>query len=299
MQALTEKAACVEVSLAVRGPAFEIAQYLPSIRAVYSLDSRIFSLLFSSSFGDKQEEQRFFSSFTHIFSWFGNADERVLANLERHSRYVRSFPFFSGQIPGQFQIHASQYYLRCVGIEEIRCPSLFAGAEKDHWGQHRSDERKWSPYTQILIMHPGSGGHKKRWDPNGFRRIAEWWKTERTNSQRVVLILLGPAEEAESNLWRASGHVMQGMRVWQVATLLQRATLYLGNDSGVSHLAGAIGARGGVIFGPSQPQLWRPLGGNLTVIRNDRYRAASPHIAGVSLLEVPAERVMAALARIV
>ncbi len=302
LQVIIEKTGRVEVSLAVRGSAFEIAQCLPSMSAVYSLDSGIFSRLFSSSFGERQEERQFFSSFKHVFSWFGNAHEQVLTNLKKYSRYARSFPFFSGQISEKSQTHASLYYLRCVGIQEVRCPSLFIGEAQCRYGHDYADRNGGNgrlSYTQVLVIHPGSGGQKKRWDPNGFRLIAEWWKTEKTDSQRVVLILLGPAEEAESKMWQAVGHVLQGRTIWQVAALLRRATAYLGNDSGVSHLAGAVGARGGVIFGPTQPKLWKPLGGALSVIRNDHYRVASPYIAGISLSEIPAEKVIAALTRIV
>ena len=299
LQVIIEKAGGVKVSLAVRGLGFEIAQCLPSIGAVHFLDSRIFSRLFSSSFGEQQEERQFFSSFSHILSWFGHAHRQVLANLKKYSRYARSFPFFSSQIPEQSQTHASLYYLRCVGIQEIRCPSLSIGEAQGQWEHDYSNKNGWLPYTQVLVVHPGSGGQKKRWDPNGFRLVAEWWKTEKTDSQRVALILLGPAEEAESKMWQAVGHVLQGRTICQVAALLRRATAYLGNDSGISHLAGAIGARGGVIFGPTQPELWKPLGGSLAVIRNDHFRVTSPNIAGISLSEIPVEKVIATLTRIV
>ena len=299
LQAIIKKAGHAEVSLAVRGPAFEIAQGLPSMKAVYSLDSGIFSRLFSSSFGEQQEGRRFFLSFSRIFSWFGSADEQVLTNLKKCCRYARSFPFFSGQFSEQSQIHASLYYLGCVGIREVRCPSLLIGEAQSQRGGDYSDEKRRSLYTQILVIHPGSGGQKKRWDPNGFRLIAEWWKSDKLPHQRVVLILLGPAEEAESKMWQPVGHVLQGRSIWLVAAVLRQATVYLGNDSGISHLAGAVGARGGVIFGPTQPAVWKPLGGTLSVIRNDHYRMASPSVAGISLSEIPAEKVIATLTRIV
>ena len=241
LRAIIAKTDSAKVSLAVRASAFEIAGHLPHMSAVYSLDSGIFSRLFSSSFGQREEERRFFSSFSHIFSWFGNAYGQVLANLKKYSRDARSFPFFSGQISEQYRTHASLYYLHCVGIQDVRCPFLFVGKAQGQWAHDYSNENGWSPYnTQVLVIHPGSGGQKKRWDPNGFRLVAEWWKT---GCHRAVLILLGPAEETESKSWQTVGHVLQGGTLWQVAALLRRATVYLGNDSGVSHLAGAIGAR--------------------------------------------------------
>ena len=55
-----------------------------------------------------------------------------------------------------------------------------------------------------------------------------------------------------------------------VAAVLARATLYLGNDSGVSHLAGAVGAQGVVLYGPTDPRRWGPLGERLVVLRARR-----------------------------
>ena len=84
--------------------------------------------------------------------------------------------------------------------------------------------------------------------------------------------------------------------LWQVGALLSRADLYVGNDSGVSHLAGAMGARGVVIFGPTCPEQWRPLGGALTVIENRAYRVSVPDAAGISVNEIAPEAVIAELA---
>jgi len=49
----------------------------------------------------------------------------------------------------------------------------------------------------------------------------------------------------------------------EIAALLARADEYLGGDTGVSHLAGAVGLAGVVIFGPTRARTWRPLGGRL------------------------------------
>ena len=45
-----------------------------------------------------------------------------------------------------------------------------------------------------------------------------------------------------------------------VAAIARLAAAFVGNDSGVSHLAAAVGTPGVVIFGPTDPARWRPLG---------------------------------------
>jgi ADP-heptose:LPS heptosyltransferase len=141
-------------------------------------------------------------------------------------------------------------------------------------------------------MHPGSGGKKKRWDPEGFQKVARWWQEQRKGK---VLLLLGPAEEQEIGQWRTVGEVAARLSVWQVAAIVSRADFYIGNDSGVSHLAGAVGARGVVLFGPTRPRQWRPLGGSLSVLQNFEYRRAFPTKEGISFDEMTDDEVIAKL----
>jgi ADP-heptose:LPS heptosyltransferase len=84
-----------------------------------------------------------------------------------------------------------------------------------------------------------------------------------------VLLLSGPAEEEWSPSAPFDAHA-HNQRLDRVAALLRRAHRYLGNDSGVSHLAGLAGCRGVVLFGPSDPDTWGPLGGRLCVVRSER-----------------------------
>jgi ADP-heptose:LPS heptosyltransferase len=74
--------------------------------------------------------------------------------------------------------------------------------------------------------------------------------------------------------------------------VLARAALFVGNDSGVSHLAGAVGAAGVVLFGPSDPRRWRPAAGRLVSLRA---RASAPD--GIPLAALSAARVIAACRR--
>lgn len=280
-----------DVALAVRGAAVEIAQQLPCLSRVYQLESGIFARLFSTAFGEEAHEQQFFSTFTHVFTWFGHRNARVRQNLKQCIRIAYSFPFFIDQEvftnqeeQGQGEMHACHYYLSCVGGGEPVCPSLSIPETERMWLQRYWDQHRWSPLSRILAIQPGSGGQKKRWDPDGFRQVAQWWKNVHNG---VVLILLGPAEEEEHERWLNIGIVEHSLPLWQLAAVLSRSVLYLGNDSGVSHLAGAVGACGAVIFGPTRPEQWRPLGGALTPIRNSHYRRTSPHnTSGITLDEI-------------
>ena len=293
LHSLLSRGGSGHLALAVRGSAFELAQSLIGPGAVYLLDRGVFAGLFSPAVEDRQQGRRFFSSFCSVFSWFGHSHRQVQANLKRYNQDVHSFPFFAGQTPSQE--HASRYYLECVGIPEVRCPSLPLSSRERQAAEAYWQALGWSSRTQVLLIHPGSGGKRKRWDSAGFSAVAQWWKLSRPRQIREVIVLLGPAEKAERQRWQTVGRVVHEYPVWSVAALLGRVSLYLGNDSGVSHLAGSVGARGSVVFGPTRPEQWKPLGGQLSVIRNGPYRQRCPDVEGISLSEVPAERVIADL----
>jgi len=293
LRALADSTAEGMVELVARGELLGIIPRLPFVRRALSLESGIFAQLFSRPGAGGEEGQFFPFPVSEVFSWFGSAHPEVGANLRRIAPgRVRSFAFFTGQE----DCHAGAYYLRCVGAGELRAPSLVLGEEERRWLDGYWRLHGWSPSSRVLIVHPGSGGQKKRWAPEGFRRVCQWWRREKKGG---VLLLLGPAEEREAERWRQTGGKVEStLSLLQVAALLSRADLYLGNDSGVSHLAGAVGARGIVLFGPTRPLQWRPLGGALSVIHNVSYRATLPHVPGISLTEVPCEEVVTSLARL-
>jgi len=135
-------------------------------------------------------------------------------------------------------------------------------------------------------VHPGAGGRAKRWDIAGFVQVAHWWRSRGGS----VVAIAGPAEAGEPPALGAPE-----VRDWplvDLAAVLARAALYLGNDSGVSHLAGAVGASGVVLFGPTDPRRWRPLGRRLVALGA---RGGGPD--GIPLAALPAARVIAACAR--
>src|ERR1700722_3107973 len=76
-----------------------------------------------------------------------------------------------------------------------------------------------------------------------------------------VAVILGPAEASIEPIFREAGvTVLKNLDLPTVAAIARIAKAFVGNDSGVSHLAAAVGASGVVIFGPTDPARWRPLG---------------------------------------
>lgn len=127
----------------------------------------------------------------------------------------------------------------------------------------------------IGIIHPGSGGRRKCWP-----KMLEF--AERIMADHAALVcLLGPVEaevmpDAEKTEWSKRIPIMW-TPINQLAALLAAADFFVGNDSGVAHLAAAVGTHTLTIFGPTDPRVWAPIGAR-TAVAVPQARAAWPTV---------------------
>ena len=126
-----------------------------------------------------------------------------------------------------------------------------------------------SAHSQLMVMHPGSGSVHKCADSSLLREIARGLRQDRKMS---LVILQGPADEqAVNNLIDEMNPedycLVKDESLLSVANLLSQATLYIGHDSGITHLASSLGIPCLALFGPTDPAQWAPRGSNVSVIR--------------------------------
>ncbi|MDD2764230.1 MAG: glycosyltransferase family 9 protein [Opitutaceae bacterium] len=117
-----------------------------------------------------------------------------------------------------------------------------------------------------LAIHPGSGSPRKNWP-------AARWLELIGRLETPVLLVLG---EAETESWSApslgrllppSVEVSRNLPLLDLAARLAQCRLFLGHDSGLSHLAAAVGTPCVLLFGPTDPAMWAPPGGHVRVVR--------------------------------
>ena len=125
----------------------------------------------------------------------------------------------------------------------------------------------------FVALHPGSGGDAKRWPAARFAALGERITAALGCS---VVLLIGPADEAVraelAKAWGGRSGVTLAID-WPlrlVLALLSMARGYVGNDSGITHLA-ARACLTVAIFGPTDPEVWRPLGPAVRVLRAPRH----------------------------
>jgi len=109
----------------------------------------------------------------------------------------------------------------------------------------------------LVLLHPGSGGRRKRWPLERFLELARWCAGQGAE----VLLLCGPADADLEAQLRAEPLGLQALYPpgpLELAGLLERTALFVGNDSGPGHLAAALGTPTLSLFGSTDPRLWRP-----------------------------------------
>lgn len=151
--------------------------------------------------------------------------------------------------------------------ENDRSPAAGTGADSNAGPLAASETG-----VDAVYLHPGSGGECKRWPAGGFRQLAGHL---RERGLRPVVIL-GPVEveRGEQAFWLEAPVALRiSPPLEALAAELARARLFIGNDSGVSHLAAAVGCPTLALFGPTDPAVWAPRGPRVHVLRGGRLDA--------------------------
>jgi ADP-heptose:LPS heptosyltransferase len=112
----------------------------------------------------------------------------------------------------------------------------------------------------FVAVHPGSGSRAKNWP---FDRFVD--AVRRLASGGCWLLVLGPAER--EHVPPPDALVARSIPLRRLGAVLAGAGLFLGNDSGVAHLAAACGTRTLALFGPTDPARWAPVGRAVRTLR--------------------------------
>jgi heptosyltransferase III len=192
--------------------------------------------------------------FDSIVSWYG-------ANRPEFREAVAGlrlpFQFFAALPPEGRGSHAADFYLAqargmvkmapCAsdGIPHIACDAIRGGS---------------------AVIHPFAGSPKKRWPLERFQELAQ-----RLARRMPFEWCAGPEDE------------LPGARrfedLYELACWLATARIYIGNDSGPTHLAAAVGTPVVALFGPSDPAVWAPRGAHVTI-------AAAPALDTITVEQV-------------
>ena len=123
---------------------------------------------------------------------------------------------------------------------------------------------------KLMVIQPGSGGTKKCWHLDNFLAVAK----ELDSRGVEIIFLLGPVEQerfSDEKIKKISSIVrcLTDLSLTQVLGLLSCVDGFIGNDSGITHLAAALGVKTYGIFGPTNPAVYKSIGPAVTVFSSN------------------------------
>ena len=121
----------------------------------------------------------------------------------------------------------------------------------------------------IVAIHPGSGSHEKNWPLENW--IGLFSPDNRFTDLERLLVISGEADEAQTDQlqreWKNHDvRFARSLPLPRLAAVLERS-IFIGHDSGISHLAAAAGANCILLFGPTDPDVWAPRNDNVQILR--------------------------------
>jgi ADP-heptose:LPS heptosyltransferase len=184
------------------------------------------------------------------------------------------------RVPAVRGIHDVEQNLRLLTTLRIEpiCPDTprFALTEADR-GAIAGILEESKVEGEFVIMHAGSAqtvlAEAKRWPEASYAKLAE---AIRDQTGLTVMIVEGPDEAGVSE--KIVSHISDTTRIRRVqlrgslgvaAALLERARFYVGTDSGLAHLAAAVGRRAITLFAPADPDRVCPFGNRDLVVQPD------------------------------
>jgi heptosyltransferase-2 len=228
----------------------------------------------------------YIGDFDLVLSYFYDPDGLFKLNLERcQPGEILTHP---PRVPEDFRRPAARHF---AGIVEPLGLALGADVSSeifpspDDLAGARAFFEGMKPGTRLVAIHPGSGGETKNWPKEQWAKLGRRITTEFPGTTLLLVEGEADAEPAEFLLaeWKDVPHLRaRWLPLPILAALLREATLFLGHDSGITHLAAAARKDLPIValFGPTDPEVWAPPREGVRVLRGD------PTTANITVEEV-------------
>jgi heptosyltransferase-3 len=253
-----------------------------SVRSIDSVDlHRLFVVTDKFDLADGDALINFFGNYAWIVTFLGEPDSNFERNLIFTANCSRSAEVITLSLkpPEGSSSHIADYYIQQfiaqsgLSLEPWlvrKAKNLLKATKADiERGKGLLEEIDIAFCEKIVVIQPGSGGSHKCCHLDNFLTVAE----KLAAKDIKVIFLLGPAEQerfSKTAIEKINGiaKCLTDLSLTQVLELLSCADAFLGNDSGITHLAAALGVKTLVVFGPTTPEIYRPIGPAVKVIVN-------------------------------
>ena len=230
--------------------------------AVRSIEARPLAGFFARGGVLEPELQEYFASFAIIISYLYDPDGIFEANVQRSCK---------GQfIAGPHRPDESKSeHATAVFLEPLKRLAIF---DSDIVPRLTVSEVGVPSSLQLncIAIHPGSGSEKKNWP------LEKWIELARqllNSSGAPLLIVGGEAESAKIQRFKNAlpqqrAEFAFNLPLPTLAGRIASCSLFIGHDSGITHLAAAAGVPVVALWAETSPDIWRPLGDRVTVLRS-------------------------------
>ena len=189
------------------------------------------------------------------------------------------WPDPAGELQRRFPVRVGQTVLAAAVLPTLAPAAAHYCAPLRHFGLIPASLgfalRQPAPTPRLMALHPGSGSPRKNWPVERWHALAHW--LERECGARV-LVISGEAEPAD--LLAGIGEPVRHLPLGDLADRLAQCELFVGHDSGISHLAATTGVPLLLLFGPTDPAMWAPPTPRTRVLRS------GADVAAIALADV-------------
>jgi len=252
------------------------------VDSIHCIDSLALHRLFSETkafdLADGDPLINAFADYAWIATFLGEPNSNFEQNLifTANCSHSAEVVTLSMKPPPDYSHHLTGFYIRqFINQSGLSLPpwqvrlqdTLITATQTDiQKGKELLKEIGLNPAKKLVIIQPGSGAMQKCWHLDNFLAIAK----ELVSQGVGVLFLLGPAEldrfpESTINAINRIAQCLSDLPLMQVLGLLSCADGFIGNDSGITHLAAGLGIRTLAVFGPTNPTVYGPIGPAVTV----------------------------------
>ena len=201
----------------------------------------------------------YFGNFNLVISYLFDPDSMFANNVRRCG--VRQVVEASARPSQKHGMHATEHY--CKPLESLaiyatqHSPRVFPNDDDRAVAARVLEGLTREP---LVAIHPGSGSEKKNWPVEKFAALGRWLVDELAVG---LLVVHGEADDAEVGqltklLSPRRVTVVRGLKLPELAAVIEQCALFLGNDSGVTHLAAAVGTPTVAFYGPASLHIWEP-----------------------------------------
>jgi heptosyltransferase III len=178
--------------------------------------------------------------------------------------------FYNVQVPihfpvaGRIEMHTAEHRLQQLlytGLPEKPLPAakIYVNPKAAGFVRGKLVEKGIRPAGSYAVLRPGASHANKRWPAERFAAIAQWLREAHGITS---VVNLGPGDEqiaAEvGQRFAGVAAIINDLDVRGLVALLAGSCLFIGNDTGPTHIAAALGKRCVVIFGASDAKVWSP-----------------------------------------